>query len=74
MQPDRRSSNRRGLERDERVSVVTGASAGIGRAIARAFGERGCKVALIARTREALENAAIGALALAGGSIARAAR
>jgi NAD(P)-dependent dehydrogenase (short-subunit alcohol dehydrogenase family) len=32
-----------------RVVVVTGASAGLGRAIARAFGERGAAVALLAR-------------------------
>ncbi|GEJ57933.1 SDR family oxidoreductase [Anaeromyxobacter diazotrophicus] len=42
----------------DRVVVVTGASAGVGRAVARAFGQRGAKVGLIARTREALEDAA----------------
>ncbi|HET7826035.1 MAG TPA: SDR family oxidoreductase, partial [Anaeromyxobacter sp.] len=42
----------------DQVVVVTGASSGVGRAIARAFGGQGAKVALIARTREALENAA----------------
>ncbi len=42
----------------ERVVVVTGASAGVGRAVARAFGQQGAKVALVARTREALEDAA----------------
>ncbi|MFT0877992.1 SDR family oxidoreductase [Rhodopseudomonas sp. G2_2311] len=36
--------------------VVTGASAGVGRAIAVAFGRRGCKVGLIARGREGLES------------------
>ncbi len=46
-----------GRKRD-RVVVVTGASAGVGRAVARAFGQQGAKVALIARTREALEDAA----------------
>ncbi len=34
---------------------MTGASAGIGRAVARAFGEERARVALIARTREPLE-------------------
>lgn len=38
--------------------VVTGASSGVGRAIARAFGEQGAKVALLARNEEALEHAA----------------
>ena len=40
------------------VAVITGASAGIGRATAREFAKRGCKVALIARGREGLEAAA----------------
>jgi NADP-dependent 3-hydroxy acid dehydrogenase YdfG len=44
--------------RRDRVVVVTGASAGVGRAVARAFGQQGAKVGLIARTREALEDAA----------------
>jgi NADP-dependent 3-hydroxy acid dehydrogenase YdfG len=38
--------------------VVAGASAGLGRAIARAFGGQGARVGLIARTEEALRNAA----------------
>ncbi|HWE22788.1 MAG TPA: SDR family oxidoreductase [Myxococcales bacterium] len=42
----------------EQVVVVTGASSGVGRAVARAFGASGCRVGLIARTREALQNAA----------------
>jgi NAD(P)-dependent dehydrogenase (short-subunit alcohol dehydrogenase family) len=41
-----------------RVVVVTGASAGVGRAIARAFGAERARVGLLARNREALENAA----------------
>ena len=36
------------------VVVVTGASSGVGRAIARAFGEEGARVAIIARNEEAL--------------------
>ncbi|THA71213.1 SDR family NAD(P)-dependent oxidoreductase [Streptomyces sp. A0958] len=38
--------------------VVTGASAGIGRAVARAFGARGADVALLARGRAGLDAAA----------------
>jgi NAD(P)-dependent dehydrogenase (short-subunit alcohol dehydrogenase family) len=41
-----------------RVVVVTGASAGVGRACARAFGARGDRVALLARGRAGLEAAA----------------
>jgi NAD(P)-dependent dehydrogenase (short-subunit alcohol dehydrogenase family) len=41
-----------------RVVVVTGASAGVGRATAVAFARRGDRVALIARGREGLEAAA----------------
>jgi NAD(P)-dependent dehydrogenase (short-subunit alcohol dehydrogenase family) len=37
------------------VVVVTGASSGIGRAVARAYGRRGARVALLARNTEALE-------------------
>ncbi|MFO7977953.1 MAG: SDR family oxidoreductase [Bacteroidales bacterium] len=37
------------------VAVITGASAGVGRACARAFARKGYDVALIARGREALE-------------------
>ena len=40
-----------------RVVVVTGASAGVGRATARAFAARGAKVGLIARGRDGLEAA-----------------
>jgi short-subunit dehydrogenase len=40
-----------------RVVVITGASAGVGRAIARKCGERGDAVALIARGRDGLEAA-----------------
>lgn len=39
------------------VVVVTGASAGVGRATARAFGERGAWVGLVARGRDRLEEA-----------------
>jgi NAD(P)-dependent dehydrogenase (short-subunit alcohol dehydrogenase family) len=40
----------------EQVIVVTGASSGLGRAIARGAGERGAKVVVTARNEEALHN------------------
>jgi short-subunit dehydrogenase len=43
---------------DGKSVVVTGASSGIGRAVARAFGKEGARVGLVARTADALENAA----------------
>lgn len=43
---------------EPRVVAVTGASAGLGRAIARAFAERGSAVGLLARGAERLETAA----------------
>jgi NAD(P)-dependent dehydrogenase (short-subunit alcohol dehydrogenase family) len=39
------------------VVVVTGASAGIGRAVARAYGARGARIGLLARGRDGLEAA-----------------
>ncbi len=39
---------------EPRVVVVTGASAGLGRAITRAFGARGAAVALLARGEDGL--------------------
>jgi NAD(P)-dependent dehydrogenase (short-subunit alcohol dehydrogenase family) len=39
------------------VVVITGASAGVGRATVRAFAARGARIGLVARNREALENA-----------------
>jgi NAD(P)-dependent dehydrogenase (short-subunit alcohol dehydrogenase family) len=40
-----------------KVVVVTGAGAGVGRAIARRFGEDGCRVALLSRGQDGLEGA-----------------
>ncbi|HEX6315923.1 MAG TPA: SDR family oxidoreductase [Gemmatimonadaceae bacterium] len=48
--------SRRSLK--DRIAVVTGASSGVGRAIARAFAERGADVALIARNVDGLNAAA----------------
>ena len=42
---------------DGKVAIVTGASRGIGRAIAEALAEAGAKVALVSRGRESLEKA-----------------
>ncbi|HKI02680.1 MAG TPA: SDR family oxidoreductase [Thermoanaerobaculia bacterium] len=39
------------------VVVITGASAGVGRATVRAFADRGAHIGLVARNREALEGA-----------------
>ena len=45
-------------QQPQQVVVVTGASGGIGRAVARAFGSRGAKVALLARGEKGLSAAA----------------
>jgi len=42
----------------QQIVMVTGASAGVGRAVARAFGQRGACVGLFARGRAGLEGAA----------------
>ena len=44
------------MEIEGKVVIVTGASAGLGRAIAHAFAERKCKVGLIARSKKALHD------------------
>lgn len=46
------------MELEGRVAIVTGGSSGIGLATARALGEAGCRVAVCARRREPLEEAA----------------
>ena len=42
----------------DKVAVVTGASRGIGLEISRALGKEGCRLALVARSKEPLQNAA----------------
>jgi NAD(P)-dependent dehydrogenase (short-subunit alcohol dehydrogenase family) len=56
-----------GDAKEPQVIVVTGASAGVGRATARAFAERGQRVALLARGRAGLEGTAED-VRLAGGT------
>jgi NAD(P)-dependent dehydrogenase (short-subunit alcohol dehydrogenase family) len=48
------------------VVVIAGASAGVGRAAARAFAERGCAVGLLARGHDGLDGAAKDVEAAAG--------
>ncbi len=58
---------------DHRVVVITGASAGVGRATVRAFARRGCSIGLIARGTEGLEAAADEVRRAGGRAIAAAA-
>lgn len=46
------------MELKDRVALVTGASRGIGRAVAGALGRAGCRIAVCARTDDDLERAA----------------
>jgi NAD(P)-dependent dehydrogenase (short-subunit alcohol dehydrogenase family) len=54
----------------EQVVIVTGASSGLGRAVARGAGERGAKVVVTARNAEALDNAVREIEALGGEGLA----
>ena len=51
---------------EPKVVVITGASAGVGRATARAFGALGARIGLLARSRQRLEQAKL-EIELAGG-------
>jgi NAD(P)-dependent dehydrogenase (short-subunit alcohol dehydrogenase family) len=56
-------------QRDSEVVAVTGASAGVGRAVAHAFARRGARIALIARDEDGLEQARDEVRALGGDAI-----
>jgi short-subunit dehydrogenase len=56
-------------QRDSEVVAVTGASAGVGRAVAHAFARRGARIALIARDEEGLQQARDEVRALGGEAI-----
>lgn len=55
--------------RASQVVVITGASAGVGRATAREYGARGARVGLIARGRDGLEAARRDIVALGGEAV-----
>src|SRR3546814_1078936 len=62
-------SARRAMKRNDKtppVVVITGASAGVGRAVVRAFAADGAKIGLIARGLEGLEGARRDVEALGG--------
>ena len=65
---DARRAHRRRRRNDE-VVVITGASAGVGRAVARAFARRGARVGLIARDADALRAACDDVNALGGKAV-----
>jgi NAD(P)-dependent dehydrogenase (short-subunit alcohol dehydrogenase family) len=68
------AGNRTGAKRlDGRVAVVTGASRGLGKAIALALADAGAKVALVARSRPQLDDAAAAVRAANAGAEAFAA-
>ncbi|MFL5785858.1 MAG: SDR family oxidoreductase [Bacteriovoracaceae bacterium] len=56
------------IELKGKVAVITGGSAGVGRALARAFAAKGMKVALLARGKEKLE-ATVDELELLGAEV-----
>ena len=65
----RKSEAVKALKKPE-VVVITGASAGVGRATARAFAKRGASIGLVARGREGLEGARREVAAMGGKALA----
>ncbi|MGC9665639.1 SDR family oxidoreductase [Planosporangium sp. 12N6] len=55
-----------GMRARDQVVVITGASGGVGRAVARRYGIRGAQVALLARGEEGLDAAAVDVRARGG--------
>ncbi len=56
-------------EKQKRVVVITGASAGVGRAVAHEFAKEGAQIGLIARGRAGLEGAKSEVVELGGEAI-----
>ncbi len=46
------------LRLDNKVAIITGASKGIGKAIARALGQQGAKIVIASRKQEAVDETA----------------
>jgi NAD(P)-dependent dehydrogenase (short-subunit alcohol dehydrogenase family) len=69
METLRKSEAVKALKKPE-VVVITGASAGVGRATARAFAKRGASIGLVARGREGLDGARREVAAMGGKALA----
>src|ERR1700688_1377752 len=65
---DSRSDTLPSFRLDGRLAVITGASEGIGRAIALAYSRSGAEVVLVSRTREKLQDVQRSVAAAGGGA------